>query len=74
MEGLAKLVQGYVGKEGTILVERKQILVYVTVKDVRQSFGRTEFLVRPTYGEGDAWVSSWRVLFGRTQGDLFEEI
>jgi hypothetical protein len=41
--------------------DRVPISVRVTVHDVRQVFGRRDYLVEPVAGRGRAWVSSDRV-------------
>lgn len=40
-----------------------RIRVFAEVADVRESYGRTDYLVRvlPAAGEGEAWVSAERV-------------
>ena len=40
-----------------------RIRVFAEIADVRESYGRTDYLVRvlPVAGEGEAWVSAERV-------------
>lgn len=55
---LSKLV----GREGTILAGLGGISIPVRVVDVRQVYGRTEALVQPHAGDGEAWVELGRVV------------
>jgi hypothetical protein len=48
-----------IGKQGTI--NQGGLSVEVTVKDVKQAYGCTRFLVSPIAGHGEVWVSAERV-------------
>lgn len=55
---LAKLV----GRKGMALLSAsagagRQLRCPVEVKDARENFGRTELLVTPVGGSGEAWIS-----------------
>lgn len=58
----AEVVQ-LLGRVGSLDLtsDRVPISVRVTVHDVRQVFGRRDYLVEPVAGRGRAWVSSDRV-------------
>jgi hypothetical protein len=49
-----------IGEHGE-LHTNEGLYVSVVVKDVRFTFGRTDVLVTPVDGRGDAWVSLERV-------------
>lgn len=54
-------ISAAIGRPGTYKVnisDKNAIVVDVSVADTRQSYGRTEFLIQPTAGTGQAWVSS----------------
>jgi hypothetical protein len=57
--GLGK-VAAMVGKEAT-LKTNEGLSIRVRVLDARQSYGRTEVLVEPVSGKGQAWVTTQRV-------------
>lgn len=46
----------YIDKEVTINLIGLRILV--TVKDVKQSYGKTRFLVTPVAGGGESWIEN----------------
>jgi hypothetical protein len=48
-----------IGKQGFLNIANMQ--VKVTVTDVRQVFGRIDFQITPTDGNGNNWVESSRV-------------
>lgn len=50
-----------VGQRGQISTERDQLQITVEIKDARSCYGRTEVLVSPEGGSGQAWVSPERV-------------
>jgi hypothetical protein len=52
---LAPLVRKYVGKVGTITVERGQLAIPVRIVDVRHAYGRAEFRCEPVAGTGVCW-------------------
>lgn len=41
----------------------------VRIEDVRSSYGRIDYLVRPEIGTGEAWVGEGRVEIGEVAGD-----
>ena len=51
-----------IGKGGLFSVD-KAFKVAVVIQDVRVSFGRTDYCIRPTDGTGNLWVSASRVSF-----------
>lgn len=52
---MAKLI----GRTG--LLREGELLVAVEVREVREVYGRLDYLVIPLAGEGSAWVSAERV-------------
>jgi len=58
----AEVVQ-LLGRVGSLDLtsDRVPVSIRVTVHDVRQVFGRRDYLVEPVAGRGRAWVSSDRV-------------
>lgn len=50
-----------IGQSGQLAVERGQLKVTVTIKDVRQAYGRTDVLVQPSDGAGEGWFNVERV-------------
>ena len=40
----------------------------VTIKDVRSSYGRTDFLILPVGGKGEKWAGADRVTVGQEGG------
>lgn len=54
-----------VGKECSVpaVVGSVKVKLRARVADVRESYGRTDYLIRvlPVAGEGEAWVSAERV-------------
>lgn len=55
----AKEMGSVVGKTGTLQTDKLRF--DVEIHDVRCSFGRTDYLVRPVAGKDEAWVSADRV-------------
>jgi hypothetical protein len=57
-------LSAYIGKEGTYQFGNKggHIIVEVVIKDVRQAYGRDDFLVAPKSGTGQMWVCCTSVL------------
>lgn len=49
-----------IGTNAIIAVE-KSLRIEVTILDVRENFGRTEYQVRPLAGAGEQWVNADRV-------------
>jgi hypothetical protein len=47
------------------LVTAEGLEVEVDILDARQAYGRTDLLVSPKAGSGQAWVSDERVKIGR---------
>jgi len=45
-----------IDKEGTIFTGG--LKVNILIRDVKQSYGRTRYLVTPLSGEGEVWVES----------------
>jgi uncharacterized protein (AIM24 family) len=45
-----------IDKEGTIITGG--LTVNIRVTDVKQSYGRTRYLVTPISGDGEVWVES----------------
>ena len=39
------------------------LFVAVEVMDVREVFGRTDYLIRPVAGAGQVWVAAYSVIF-----------
>jgi hypothetical protein len=60
LRGLAAAI----GKVGT-LTTTEGLKIEVRVLDARQAYGRTEYLVAPTHGKGEAWVTTARVRLKR---------
>ncbi len=54
---MKELYEKYVGKKG-LIPATAGILVEVTVKDVKTSYGQNRFLVTPIAGKGEAWVEN----------------
>jgi hypothetical protein len=48
-----------IGSEATLSIE--QMAVRVIVRDVRNAYGRTHYLVEPVAGSGRQWVDSGRL-------------
>jgi len=48
-----------IGMEARLTVEN--ITVAVTIIDVRQAYGRIDYLVSPVSGDGKQWVSASRL-------------
>jgi hypothetical protein len=51
-----KEAQAYLDKEAFYDVD--QMTVFVTITDVRESWGRLQFEILPIRGEGTKWVNS----------------
>jgi len=52
--GTKDKVENSVGKTGTINVNG--LIVEVTIKDYKNSYGRDRFLVTPVAGKGEVWT------------------
>lgn len=52
--GTKDKVENSVGKTGTINVNG--LIVEVTIKDYKNSYGRDRFLVTPVAGQGEVWT------------------
>jgi hypothetical protein len=50
-----------IGQTGTLTTYTEGLKVPVTVKDAREVWGRTDYLVTPVGGTGEKWVEQWRV-------------
>lgn len=50
-----------IGQTGMLTTYTEGLKVPVTVKDARQVYGRTDYLVTPIGGSGEKWVEEWRV-------------
>jgi hypothetical protein len=48
-----------IGRTGLMQSDKMQF--EVTIHNVKQAFGRVDYLVRPVAGKDEAWVSSERV-------------
>ena len=46
----------YIGRTATYRPIRSTLDVTVEILDARQSYGRVEFLIRPTTGSGESWI------------------
>lgn len=55
----AKDLAAVIGKTG--LMQSDKMRFEVEIHDVKQAFGRVDYLVRPVAGKDEAWVSSDRV-------------
>lgn len=52
------LIEKYVGKEGTIALQRpKGISMNVRIVDVKEQYGKLQWLVTPLSGSGSGWVA-----------------
>jgi hypothetical protein len=61
-DGIARAAK-QIGRKGQ-LTTAEGFVIWVRVVDVRQAYGRIEFLVTPHYtGEGEGWVRAERVTF-----------
>lgn len=56
----------YINSCVKIKLLRNQLTVNVIIKDIRYSYGRTEALVSPEYGLGEAWVDTRNLEFFNT--------
>lgn len=54
------LINKWCGKNAQIYIGG--LLVDVIVKDIKQSYGRTRFLVAPVSGNGEIWVEQIKEL------------
>lgn len=52
-----------IGERGTVRSRKEGWGVPVTVLDVRQAYGRIDYLCRPDCGGKDAWVTEARLTF-----------
>lgn len=50
-------IEKFVGKKGYIVIIGG-MMVDVKIKDVKNSYGRTRYLVTPVQGSGEAWVEN----------------
>jgi hypothetical protein len=50
-----------IGRTGLLRGAAPGLAVDVEVRDVREVYGRTDYLVIPVAGRGSAWVSAERV-------------
>lgn len=53
---MKEILTQYVGKKGTIFIGG--LNVEVKVLDIKNSYGRTRYLVTPVKGSGEVWVES----------------
>ncbi len=53
---MMKEMMQYIGKHYSIHLGG--LAVHVEIIDVKQSYGRTRFLVKPLQGRGEVWVES----------------
>lgn len=50
-----------IGHTGTLTTYTEGLKVPVTVKDAREMWGRTDYLITPIGGSGEKWVEAYRV-------------
>jgi hypothetical protein len=50
-----------IGQTGMLTTYTEGLKVPVTVKDARQVYGRTDYLISPVGGSGEKWVEQFRV-------------
>lgn len=50
-----------IGQRGQISTERDKLQITVEIHDARSCYGRTEVLVSPENGSGQAWINIERV-------------
>lgn len=53
---MKELYEKYVNKEAFIRLGG--LIVFVTITDVKLSYGRERYLVTPNAGEGEVWVEA----------------
>lgn len=53
---MIELIEQYVGRTGVIKLDGLEI--EVKIGDVKQSWGKTRYLVSPVAGEGEKWVEN----------------
>jgi hypothetical protein len=51
---MAENIKSYVGKKGLVIM--RGLVVYVTIKDVKKTYGRDRYLITPVMGSGEKWV------------------
>lgn len=52
-----------IGKSALVTIQKPVgITVLVEILDVKQSYGKTRWLVKPVNGEGDAWVEAVSII------------
>jgi hypothetical protein len=56
---MLKGIMTVIGKSGLMQSDKMQF--NVIIRDVKQAFGRVDYLVTPVSGDGETWVSSERV-------------
>lgn len=56
-------MQTIIGRAALLYIEKGQLGVRVEVLDVRETYGRTDCLVKPVAGCGQKWVSCERLSF-----------
>lgn len=47
-------IKKYVGRKGTIILSG--LTIEVRIEDVKQSYGKIRFLVKPVAGTGNTWM------------------
>ena len=61
MSGTARTMHPLVGTSADLQIEDYTLLIHVVILDVRERYGRTDYLVCPVAGNGQKWVSADRV-------------
>lgn len=56
---MRKEIEQFVGKKGEVFAGG--MTVKVEVKDVKQSYGRTRYLITPIAGSGEVWVENVKI-------------
>lgn len=46
----------------SVLVRGDKFMTLCTVQDIKESYGKVRFLVKPVYGAGEGWVESSRLV------------
>jgi hypothetical protein len=58
---LATTAAELTNKNGLLTTERNHLKVAIVIRDIRFSYGRTDVLIEPIEGAGQAWVSLDRI-------------
>lgn len=57
---MKELFEKNVGKKAMILINK--LLIEVIVKDIRNSYGRIQYLITPVAGKNECWVNEISLL------------